>query len=565
MVNRRKRSLNKKIVSRKQGVVSPKVPSLNSFIVPDNDTDYTDDTDHESYNHITNRIGKKLKTVNKWQELKNTYKKENSVIKILSECEKYEKSLDISRDSILHSGLSPYLIFNLLEMYNQLISMRYNSTKYQELRRKIAFYVNRGVPQGPITAFVSNKDNEEAVRRGFQSVRDNFPLFDEMPESATDLITTYELDPYTTDHTTMLRQLNSVARSKGSELHKIILSYPDERIRDILLNQFQSALYLDEDTRNKQFAAIRTSLKLPHESYSIDISRDLYRNAYKILEEEVYGMKEAKTILLANIHTICTNKKSVIALVGPPGIGKTSLLESLGKALNRPLYKISMGNVSDSHILCGGSQLYIGSTHGKIAEALIVSQSTAPIILLDECDKFNQSREANVGAIVSDLLDDTQTYFEDTYLKLNLDVSNVLFVISMNSPELLSNFLIDRMLTIRITPPTIDEKVTILYDMKLKPLLEQFDLIGKVKITKSTMEHIVGMSESYEDEINKTGLRKSIKILDIILKKIRMFISIGVKHEIVPKEIRGFKLPINLTSRKIEILWHENSDYINSM
>jgi len=309
------------------------------------------------------------------------------------------------------------------------------------------------------------------------------------------------------------------------------------------------ALYQNEEDREKSFNAIRYSLSLPVTKTSLphEPLQTLYRRTYKVLKEEVYGMEEAKSVFMSNLETL-TGQKCCVALVGPPGVGKTSLLQALGKALNRPVYKVSVPGTDVSQ-LKGSTRVYVGSGPGKIAEAFHTTGCLNPIILFDELDKM--SNHDNLSGVISELLDPTQSHFEDNHLAVPLDVSNVMFAMSMNSTESLEKYILDRILVVRVDAPTTDEKVHILQQFKLPRMVYDLDL--PVTVPKSVLQYIVRMSDNYSD----SGLRSCLRILETILKKLRLYSVIGLDHEIVPKELSKMTYPFKLSERIVSILWNQ--------
>ena len=519
-----------------------------NFIVPDDYIEYmSDDNSNKS---------KKSHNLN-WDNLCIKYKRNKKILTLINKCKQYEESLEITEDDILQSNLPPYLITLLLRLYQDMISKSRKSSKYHKIREKISFYINKGVPKGPLSAFTTNENNIKLISQGFDKIRNSFPSFEIMPEQAVDLITLYKMDPYVDDHTEMIKKLNSLAKSNGYEIKNKILLHPDVNIRQNLLSQYQNAIGSDQESRDKIFSAIKFVLELPTQEPHLEVNKDILNNTYKILEHEIYGMNDIKLTLMANLESIMTKKKSCIALVGPPGVGKTSILQSLGKALGRPLFKISMAG-TEVHNLKGGSRIYVGSGIGKIAQAFHSTKTKAPIIFLDELEKMNRNTDSSMTFFISELLDQTQDSIEDNFLNVPIDISRVLFVISMNSISTLDDYLLDRMLIMNVNPPNIKEKVDILYNMKLHSLLQNLQLHNKVILDLKSIEHIVLITN------NHSGLRMPLKILDTVLKKLRLFIQIGSDHDIVPINLRGFKLPFHITPNVIDTLWSiqtEDSNY----
>lgn len=482
-----------------------------------------------------------------WSKLSQDYRKDKTVTKLLKECDRYETSQKVTEEQILLSGFPVYLVTYLVRLYHRMLETNDDDEKLSLLRR-VSFYLNRGVPSGPVSSYVSNEFGIDKLSKDFRNLQDGFPTIEEMPELASEILTLLELEPYTVEHTELLRKLLSLARARGCELRRDITSHPEEKIRSLLLRQFQMALYQNEEDREKSFNAIRYSLTLPVTKTNLpqESRQTLYRRTYQVLKDDVYGMEEAKSVFMSNLETL-TGQKCCVALVGPPGVGKTSLLQALGKALNRPVYKVSVPG-TDVTQLKGSARVYVGSGPGKIAEAFHTTGCLNPIILFDELDKMS---DHDLSGVVSELLDPTQNHFEDNHLAIPLDVSNVMFAMSMNSTESLEKYILDRILVVRVDAPTSDEKVHILQQFKLPRLLSSLDL--SVSIPKSVVQYIVRMSDNYNDQ----GLRPSLRILESVLKKLRLYRVIGLDHEMVPRELSKMTYPFKLTERIVSILWNQ--------
>lgn len=466
-------------------------------------------------------------------KLKKKYSNNDKFTTIIDQCQNFSEHFHIKEKHILNSGLPPYMIYRLLGMLHDKTNIK-----------KILFYLNRGVPIGN-SSFYATPGQEKIVEDGFRELHLGFPLFSDIPELANEIIAMMDMDLYSPAHLDIMRKLISINKSKGSQIRKSILDYSDISIRDNLMRQFILGLNQDDESRDKTFSAIQYALQLPTKKYTVKLNKELYQHTFATLNQEVYGMEKAKSVFMSNLEFM--NHKSCIALIGPPGIGKTSLMYALGKALDRPVYKITMPGVEVLN-LKGSPRVYVGAGPGKIADAFKTTQSTAPIILLDELDKVPQGK---VMGLISDLLDETQHYFEDVYLDISICIQQVLFVVSMNDTAHIDNYLLDRMLLIHIDPPSANDKFTILKTMKIPPILTQLKIAKDVSFTKDAIEYIVSQGSS------DSGIRRPLQLLEVVLKKIHMFITMGTNHDIVPKKIKAFKLPLEINADVVKLLQWE--------
>ena len=172
-------------------------------------------------------------------------------------------------------------------------------------------------------------------------------------------------------------------------------------------------------------------------------------NARKILDNDHYGLEEVKTRIIESLAVLKRNSDysgQIICLYGPPGVGKTSIVKSLAKAMNRKYVRIALGGVNDEAEIRGHRKTYIGAMPGRIIDAIIRSGSMNPIILLDEIDKIDRNYKGDPASALLEALDPEQNNtFEDHYIDFPIDLSKVLFVTTANDTSTISNPLYDRM------------------------------------------------------------------------------------------------------------------------
>ena len=261
----------------------------------------------------------------------------------------------------------------------------------------------------------------------------------------------------------------------------------------------------------------------------------------KVLEQDHYGLEKVKQRILEFVavkQLAPELKGQVLCLVGPPGVGKTSIAMSMAKAMNRKLARISLGGVSDEAEIRGHRKTYVGSMPGRIINAINQAGSCNPLILLDEIDKLGHDHRGDPSAALLEVLDGEQNAtFRDNFLELPFDLSEVLFVTTANTLDTIPRPLLDRMEVIELSSYTDEEKVQIAKRHLLPKEMKRHGLSkAQLRIGDDTLRAIIA---SYTRE---SGVRVLERRLAALCRKAAMrLVSEDVKQvRITEKQLQEY-------------------------
>lgn len=275
---------------------------------------------------------------------------------------------------------------------------------------------------------------------------------------------------------------------------------------------------------------LETVLDLPFDNTSkeqLDIKK-----AKKRLDTDHYGLSKVKDRILEllSVRQLAPDiKGQIICLVGPPGVGKTSIASSIAKAINRNYVRLSLGGVRDESDIRGHRKTYIGAMPGRIINALRQAKTNNPLILLDEIDKMGNDFHGDPASAMLEVLDSAQNNsFVDHYIEIPFDLSNVLFITTANTTSTIPSPLLDRMEIIELSSYTREEKFNIAKKHLIKKQLKNNGLTAKQLTFKD--EAIYDIIDSYTRE---AGVRKLERNIGSVCRKTAKYIVSGDKTKVV--------------------------------
>lgn len=255
---------------------------------------------------------------------------------------------------------------------------------------------------------------------------------------------------------------------------------------------------------------IETLLEMPWNK-TVKENTDL-AYAEKILDADHYGLEQVKERVLEFLAVRTLTKKGespILCLVGPPGTGKTSIARSLARALQKPYVRISLGGVRDEAEIRGHRRTYVGAMPGRIANGLKTSGVKNPVMLLDEIDKVSSDYKGDTFSALLEVLDSEQnSKFQDHYMEVPLDLSEVLFIATANSLQTIPRPLLDRMEIIEVSSYTENEKLHIAEEHLIPKQLEKHGLTSEtLSISKRAIWKI---AENYTKEAGVRQMEREI-------------------------------------------------------
>lgn len=252
--------------------------------------------------------------------------------------------------------------------------------------------------------------------------------------------------------------------------------------------------------------------------------------ARKILDEDHFGLEKVKDRIIEQLALNMVNsnaKATIICLVGPPGVGKTSIGRSVARAMNRVYERVSFGGLHDEAEIRGHRRTYIGAMPGRIIDAIKRAGVVNPVILLDEIDKIGSDYKGDPSAALLEVLDPEQNcHFHDNYIDVDYDLSKVFFIATANTLSTIPTPLLDRLEVIQLPGYLLEEKKEIATRHLIPKMAKKF--MAKIKLTDEALTEII---QTYTAESGVRALEKSIE-------------KIGRKYVVALKSGKKFPSPV---------------------
>lgn len=329
----------------------------------------------------------------------------------------------------------------------------------------------------------------------------------------------------------------------------------DEKSREKLVKEAEKLAKINSASQESFVIKnyLDTCLDLPWGKYSK--SKISMEKSEAILDKEHYGLKKVKERILEYlaVHTLKPDiKGQIICLVGPPGIGKTSIAKSIAKAMGRKYARVSLGGVNDESEIRGHRKTYVGAMPGRIVTALIQAGTANPLILFDEIDKLSSNIKGDPAAAMLEVLDAEQnSSFCDHFIEVPFDLSKAVFITTANTTSTIPQPLLDRMEVIELTSYTAEEKFHIAKEHLIPKQIKENGLkASQIKFSDSAINDVI----SYYTK--EAGVRSLERYISSLCRKAAKIIASGeakkvnIKSENLTEFLGSYKYLADLKSKQ---------------
>ena len=267
-----------------------------------------------------------------------------------------------------------------------------------------------------------------------------------------------------------------------------------------------------------------------------EVTKDNFdlKKVKKVLDNDHYGLDEVKDRIIEHLAVLKLKgdmKAPILLLVGPPGVGKTSLGKSVANALNRKYVRMSLGGLHDEAEIRGHRRTYIGAMPGRIIQSMKKAGAANPVFILDEIDKVGNSFRGDPSSALLEVLDPEQNHtFADNYLDIEYDLSKVMFIATANSLESIQPALLDRMEILRLSGYSIEEKIEIAKQHLVPDQRKEHGLKPKdIKLSAEALEHIIS------DYTRESGVRALDRRIAGMMRFVAKKVAMEEKYTATPK------------------------------
>ncbi|WP_394806673.1 endopeptidase La [Clostridium thermobutyricum] len=340
-------------------------------------------------------------------------------------------------------------------------------------------------------------------------------------------------------------QIKAIQEELGEDDEESEISKLEEQIqnRNLPKEVKEKALYEVKRLKSMSSNSSESNVTKTYIEWILDIPWEISTEenidinfAEEIINRDHFGLKDVKDRIIEflAVKQISGDMKGpILCLVGPPGVGKTSIVKSIAESMNRKYSRIALGGMRDESEIRGHRKTYVGAMPGRIAYALKGARSMNPVILLDEIDKISSSYKGEPSDALLEVLDSEQNNtFRDNYLEVPMDLSKVLFIATANSLDTIPRPLLDRMEIIEVSGYTYEEKFNIAKKYLVNKQLKEHNVTNKiVKISDDAIRLVI---EGYTRESGVRGLNRALgslirKALTEMIKKGNKSITVNSK------------------------------------